>query len=164
MTEPTDGTILRARMSRQDNREQARGRIDEIVQAMSTIAWSSAHRAELIKKWGCSESIFDRYAMAATYYLDRLDARERIIEKIQRKLEDWVDESGQDRVPSAKLLLESIGALRMKLDVTVTNDAPKMWRRVGEWLTEPTPDLIEKMHEFGWRRVEELEGKGEPSE
>lgn len=66
---------------------------------------------EIADEWGMRLDTVQRDAAAASNHLELLGSRDHVMSLVRANAERWIRESGQDRVPSAKLLLETVGGI-----------------------------------------------------
>lgn len=66
---------------------------------------------ELAADWELSVKSTEEYASQASRHLELLGSREHVLQLVRAHAAQWVAESGGDRVPASKLLLETVGGL-----------------------------------------------------
>lgn len=90
----------------------SRGRILAIIDLMVAGEFErGVTTRELQEQWGVPEGSMKGYCASASRHLELLGSREHVMQLIQVHAERWVREAGQDRVGSAKLLLETVGGI-----------------------------------------------------
>lgn len=95
-------------------------RIGYIVELMRALRWVRGVTAtELAEAWRLSRSVVDDYATEASRHLELLGQREVVLDVVRSSAHQWVLEAGQDRVQAARLLVDTVGGLAQKLDVSV---------------------------------------------
>ena len=156
----------RARILAEDQTE-AWARSDEVVGLMLRKLWHPGMLQELTAKWGCSQLAARAAQARALYFLARIGERDKVLAEVDEYVQSWVRESGQDRVPAARLLLERMGALRLKHEVTFNVDAiasEEHLDRMRRVLREPSELVAEALRLEGYARINTLDVSGEESE
>lgn len=96
---------------------------------------------ELAEDWGISLNTAHTYTTQATRQLELLGQREHVLELVRKHAADWVSEAGGDRVPAAKLLLETVGGLvqrhEHKVEVAQRSDSELFAMMLSEVRADP---------------------------
>jgi phosphate uptake regulator len=66
---------------------------------------------ELAADWGLSVKSTEEYAAQASRHLELLGQREHVLQMVRNRAAQWIDQFGPDRVPAAKLLIETVGGI-----------------------------------------------------
>lgn len=83
--------------------------------------WSAEVKDSLLEEWGIGRRTIETYITAARYHVSRLGDQDLVLERIRKHLDDWMDESNpKDRVAAARLMAESYGILKQKVDINVS--------------------------------------------
>jgi len=69
---------------------------------------------ELAADWGLSVKSTEEYAAQASRHLELLGQRDHVLQLVRTRAAKWIDQPAPDRVPAAKLLIETVGGIVQK--------------------------------------------------
>lgn len=104
-----------------------RARVYEIAQLMASGEWGDgiAHSQRLVAEWQLSESNVRLMASEASRLLEYTTTdREHLVRLTRLRLREVGDENGRDRVLALRTLLEHLGELRKRVEVSGPGGVP----------------------------------------
>lgn len=124
----------------------ARSRVRYIVHLMAEKRWVRGETStDLAEDWGCSRSLVETYATEASRALELLGDREAVLELVRAHAVEWLEQGENDRVQTARLLVDTVGGFSQKLDVSVSakpHDPTEVSAGCVAWLKEHDPKAL----------------------
>lgn len=122
----------------------------------TTVTQRRAWATQLAKDWGVSLSMVRSYTAEAHRRL-RADPDE--LDALRQEALDELRTTMQDEDPDVRLRafdrLDRLMQLSPPQRLQVEQKSEEwQWRRVKEWLRDPSPELRAALHETGWQRIE----------
>lgn len=93
-------------------------KVNRVLAMMVAKRWKRGESAEeLASEWGCTKHAVEQVACEAKHLLEIIGEPETVLQTASAELLRISLESGNDRVPALRVMLEATGQLRQKVEV-----------------------------------------------